>query len=169
MSFNRNVSDAPLNPRKAWGSLRTTLQDLSQNTTALLGSMVPPRQPTNLKVTAIAFGAVVQFTPTDGDYSEVLAGNTKAIEQATVYNVGTSQQFTDSVGKSGVARYYWVRAVNQISPGSLIRSPAAGPATVTTLASGAAATIPPPPVAGDQLVLDQTTGFLVGANQAHNR
>jgi hypothetical protein len=148
---------------------RDFFQDLRENVLRLMASQAAPRPPVGLKVIPISFGNVVQFIRTDGDFYEVLWSTTPNIQNATSVNIGTSQQWQDNVGKAAITRYYWVRAVNQISGADFIKSTEVGPVPGTTLASGTAATVPAPVAAADTLVLDQKTGTIVPANIAHDK
>ena len=134
---------------------RLVLQDMKAEIERMRSSQAPPDVPSNLKVTPQAFSNLVQWTrSTTADFFEVLWSPTPNLSQATVVNVGNSQQWSDQVGNTGVQRWYWVRS--RKNSGS--RSLEVGPQKGTTLASNAGVTPPTPPVDGQRRVLNRLTG-----------
>jgi len=135
--------------------LRRHLVDMRQTVLLLRAGQTPPGDPGNVRVTAQAFGNIVQWSRgQQADFHEVLWNTTPTIVNATVVNVGNSAQWTDNVGQMGVKRYYWVRSHKNTGP----RSREIGPKDGTTLASNAGVAPPPPPPPGTHQVLNQRTG-----------
>lgn len=139
-------------------STRDLLIALRTQVIKLRSSQVPLPAPTNFKVTAQAFGNILQWTRVPvADYYEVLWSNTANFNGAQVIDVGNSAQWTDPVGQANVTRYYAVRA--RLNTGA--RSLNTPTIKNTTLAStpGVAPPVPPPP--SKILVIDQSTGHTV--------
>lgn len=134
---------------------RNFLSDLRNAVVRLQSSVTPTRPPTNLKVTPIAAANVIQFTRSDGDAYVVYSSPTADITKATAYQIGSVQQFTEQLGAGGVKRFYWVSAVKAATGTT---SALTGPVSATTLAIGAAATVPTPPPATDSPETDASTG-----------
>lgn len=138
--------------------LRRHLQDMREVVVQLRANQVPPTVPTNVKVTPEAFSNLVQWTRSvNADYYEVLWAPNSNIANAQVVNVGSSAQWTDNVGNSGVTRFYWVRARKNTGAVSNPSNPLSG----TTLASNAGVTPPAPPPQSQNQVIDQRTGHIV--------
>lgn len=124
---------------------RLFLSHLRNNVIQLLPSRVPPRAPTNLKVTPVAGGNYIQFTKSDGDDYVVYAGSTGELAKATPNDVKLSSAYVDNIGQGGVARFYWVKAKKQGQPDSDILGPVSG----VTLALNVPTVVPPAPPLSD--------------------
>jgi hypothetical protein len=120
------------------------LSDLRENVLALRAQQTAPSIPTNLHVTPISFGNILQWTrPVNADFSEVLWNTTPNPATANVVSVGDAAQYTDNIGQANVTRYYWVRAGKNNGVRSAVTSPIAG----KSLASGTAVAPPKAPPA----------------------
>lgn len=116
------------------GFLSDVHQLLSQTSSA-----VPSPQPiTNLKVTPLAGSILIQFTRSNAQNFRLYMGSSPDRTQASIVDLGVNNQYTDSLGKGGVQRWYWVQA---ITPNSLSPSSTSGPVTATSLALGTNATV----------------------------
>jgi len=121
---------------------RSFLTDMRENVLALRTQQAPPSVPTNLKVTPISFGNVLQWTrPVNADFVEVLWNTTPDPTKANVVFVGDAAQWTDNIGQANVKRYYWVRSGKNNGVRSAVAPPLAG----TSLASGSPVVPPPAP------------------------
>lgn len=152
-------------------NMRRLLTQFRNNILALRSSLAPINPPTNLKVTAQAFGAKIQWTrEPNADGYEVLWNTTASLAGAHVLDVGNSAEWTDNVGQVGITRFYWIRAYRKASG---VRSQEAGPKSATTLASGAGVAPPVPPPPSRILVIDQRTGqavpYLIAAGPGAGR
>lgn len=146
-----NIPEIPLDPSIS-SSLRAALEAM-RNTIQVLQAAVAPRPPSNLVVTPVDFGNIIQFTRSDAHEYLLYVSTTGSLADATVRPIGDIAQYTDYVGKSGITLTYWVAAKS----GELISDPT-GPKSGTTLASGVAATVPTPPPATDNAAADVDTG-----------
>lgn len=138
-SVPRGIREVPQHLDQATYSF---LSDLRENVIALRGQLAPPTVPTNLTVTPISFGNLLQWTrPINADFVEVLWNTSANIATAQIVPVGLAAQWTDNIGKVGILRYYWVRSARNNGA----RSSASPPVSGTSLASGTGVTPPPPP------------------------
>jgi len=118
------------------------LSDLRENIVALRQQQAPPTTPSNLVVTPVAFGNLVQWTrPLNSDFSEVLWNTTANLQTAQIVPISDAAQWVDHIGQVGVTRFYWVRAARNNGTRSLIFGPKSG----TSLASNVGVNPPPPP------------------------
>jgi hypothetical protein len=113
-----------------------TLVDAVKNTQP---TVVPPKAPTNLQVTAAPGSNIVQFTRSDGDTYALYKNSAPSKNGATRVDLGRANQYVDNVGAAGVLVFYWV--VAKLGP---LTSASAGPVSATTAALNAVIT---PPVA----------------------
>lgn len=151
----RGVREIPTNIDEG---LRGFLTDLKEQVQSLRGTQIPLAQPTNFKVTPMAFGNLLQWTRIIGaDYYEVLWSTTANNQKANIQGVGDSAQWFDAVGNVGVKRFYWVRARKFLGAASALTPGFSG----TTLASNTGTVPPTPPPASHILVLDQQTGHVI--------
>lgn len=119
------------------------------------GSPIPARPTSKIVITPIAGGNIIQWVMTDADSYKVYAAATDDISQATVLDAGQSNEFQHLVGAAAVKRFYWVQSCK----GGVERNtPPVGPQSGTTLALGAGATVPSPPLSPDVPVIDLVTG-----------
>lgn len=101
-----------------------------------------PAIPSNLTVTPIAGGNVIQFTRSSGLSYNLYLADTSNRAAATQVNLGSAATYTDNVGTGGKLRYYWLEALNGQGLSSGVGSPRSG----TTLALGTpAAPLKTPP------------------------
>jgi hypothetical protein len=129
-------------PQHLDNATRHFLSSLRETVLGLRGQLAPPTVPTNLKVTPISFGNLVQWTRSvNADWFEVLWNTVPDLATAQIVPVGDAAQWTDNIGKNGILRYYWVRAARNNG----YRSNPSAPLSGTSLASGTAVTPPPPP------------------------
>jgi len=136
-------------------SLAAFLNDLKKAVEHLTSATPPPQPVTNLKATAIAGGIVVSFTRSNATNFRLYASDTNNRGAASIIDLGNNNQHTDTLGKGGVQRYYWVEAISQTSQQP---STVAGPVNATSLALGTAATVTPPAQPSYGTVFDSTTG-----------
>lgn len=115
----------------------------------------PPLPPTNFTATPIAGGVAIGFTRSNATNFRLYSGPTPNRSDATLTDLGSNNQYTDSQGQGGVLRYYWIEA---ISPTNSSPSQVVGPISATTLALGTPATVVPPPQPSYQTVFDATLG-----------
>lgn len=136
---------------------RRTLIDMRRVLINLRGQNAPPSNPSNVKVTAQAFGNLVQWTRgLNSDFHEVLWNTTSSIAGAHVVNVGDSAEWKDSIGQSGITKFYWVRAAKANGA----RSVEIAGGSATTLASNVGVNQPaPPPQSQSQYTNLQTGGI----------
>jgi len=141
------------------GELRGFMVELRKSIVQLQGQIASPGMPSNLKVTPQAFGNLIQWSRgTGADFHEVLWNTSPTVINANVVPVQNAAQWADNVGKNGIKRWYWVRAVKQTALHAVTRTTELGPIAGTTLASGSAVTPPTPPAPGVNQVLNQRTG-----------
>ena len=149
MTRTRGVPEVPLGLAPA---LQAHLQDVREVLLQLRATQAPPSVPQNVQVTPQAFGNTLQWSRSvNADYYEVLHSTTPNIANATVVNVGNSASYTDTVGKNGIQKWYWIRAHKLTGPRSLETMPV----SATTLASGTAVTPPTPPPSSRVIVQNQ--------------
>jgi hypothetical protein len=138
--------------------LRGFLVDLQQQVKSLRGTQAPIAPPTNFKVTAQAFGNLLQWTRTTGaDYYQVLWNTVPTASTANIQGVGDSAMWVDHIGQTGIKRYYWVRACRYTGTQSLPTPGLSG----TTLGSATGVTPPKPPPPAKIMVLNPGTGHLI--------
>jgi hypothetical protein len=120
-------------------------------------SHTQPRTPANLTVTPIAGGNYIQFTKTDGDRYVLLWSRTPTVADAISVDLVLSPSYPHVIGEPAVTIYYWVKAKKTGAPDSALSDMKQG----TTLAMGAATTIPEAPPQGDTPVTggDGTTVY----------
>lgn len=131
--------------------LRDFLSDLKLVVEGLQTNAAPPPPPTNFKVTPVAGGNVVAFTRSAATNFRIYYGSSPQRGQAQFIDIGSNNQWTDTVGQGGITRYYWVEAINSTSVSQLV-----GPLSGTTLALTVPATVTPPPAQSFQQVFDTT-------------
>lgn len=155
----RGIGEAPLD-----GSMtplqRRVYQDMRQQIISTRGSQSPPAVPTNLVVTPQAFSNLLQFTRAfDADKYEVRHSKSGNPNDAStvIVDIGSTNQWVDQVGNTGIAKTYWVRSVKNNGVVSQWSAPASG----TTLTSGTGVTPPTPPASGQGIVLDQQTNVKI--------
>lgn len=137
---------------------RRLLVEMRQTVVQLRAAQAPLPTPTNFKVTALAFGALLQWTRVVGaDYYEVLWNTTADAKAANVHGVGDSAEWVDHVGQVNIKRFYWLRARKFTGGASNLN----GPLNATTLASNTGVAPPKPPPPGQIVVVDQKTGHQV--------
>jgi hypothetical protein len=144
--------------------MRRTLSDIRENVQSLTSVQTAPRPVQGFQGQAQAFQNYIQWIKSNADFYEVYIGVNPNFEQSNLAYSGTLNKYTDNVGQSNVTKYYWVRPVNSTAaghPGGNIAGPQSGPIKLTTLASNTGVTPLTPPVAGDQMVIDQTTGAII--------
>lgn len=138
--------------------VRRLLVEMRQTIVQLRAAQAPLPVPSNFKVTALAFGALLQWTRVVGaDYYEILWNTTADAKAANVHGVGDSAEWVDHVGQVGTKRFYWVRSRKFTGGASTL----VGPLSATTLASNAGVAPPTPPPPGQIVVVDLKTGHQV--------
>jgi hypothetical protein len=154
----RGITEVPIKLNVNDSQLRRLLVDLREQVVELRKAQAPLAQPTNLKGTALAFAALIEWTRvTNADYYEVLWNSSGTLKTAVVQAVGDSQRWIDNVGQTAIKRYYWVRARRYNGASSL----PAGAVIVTTLAAAAGVAPTAPPPAGHIQITNQATGHIV--------
>jgi len=134
-------------------ALRRSLSEMRNALLRIESSRQPPAAPTNLAVTPVAGGNVVQFTRSGADRYILYASKNADIGNAVAIDLGLAVQYQDDVGKSAVARYYWVKGIR-----GDMSSDFAGPVTGTTLALTTEATLPAAPPAFSSPTTSDATG-----------
>jgi hypothetical protein len=137
--------------------LRDAIVDLQGSNT------LPPRTPTNLQVSPQPGGNNIVFTVSDADTYQLFVGSSPDFTQAKVIELGSTNQYSDTVGVGGVQRWYWVRGIRS-SKGTV--SPTLGPISATTLALGTPAHPVPLVPGADRIYTDSTTRNLVIKDQS---
>ena len=138
--------------------LRDFLVDLQEQVKSLRGTQQPLAQPTNFKVTPMAFGNLLQWTRVTGaEYYEVLWSTTADNTKSNIVGVGDSAQWFDNIAQVGVKRFYWVRGRKYLGASSPLTPGFSG----TTLASNVGTNPPTPPPASHILILDQQSGHVI--------
>lgn len=145
--------------RRALSEMRNVLrgQQASQNNPVAAASSianVPARPITNLRITPVAGGNVVDFTRSDGDTYTLYWSTSKDFALAVTVELGQSNTYNDNLGSGGVTRYYWIRARRQNGQDSSLVGPVAGMA----LTLGSATTLPKPLPATDFPAMDRSRG-----------
>lgn len=133
-----NAPQLPAVPRGTDAALYDYLTQLNAVVQSHSSQLAPPNLPTNLTVTPIAGGNVIQFTRSNGVSFNLYASSSPDFTSASQQNLGSANTYTDNVGSGGVKRYYKVEALNGTGASSGLTSPKNG----TTLALGSTATIP---------------------------
>ena len=118
----------------------------------LQSALIPPTMVSNMRVTPIAGGNIIDFTRSDGESYTLYINTTGSINGAQRIDLGLANRYTNDLGQGGITRYYAIEAKTGNVHGSL--SPwVAG----TTLALGTAITTPTPPPATEFPFMDQET------------
>ena len=126
------------------------LRDVRDILTQQVSAVPAPQPVTNLSATPTAGAVIVRFTRSNAQNFRLYYGSSPDRTQASFVDLGSNSQWTDSVGKGGVKRWYWVQA---ITPNALSPSSVTGPITATSLALGTNATVPDQPTAEQSSVL----------------
>lgn len=137
-------------------ALQTWVNGIHAVVDSLQSSAVAPNLPTNLQVTPIAGGNVIQFTRSNATIYTLYTSNTSDRSKAAQVALGTSNSYTDSVGVGGQVRWYWVEGLSQNGTSSGITSPKNG----TTLALGTPAPVIPIQQQSYREVFDHSIGRL---------
>lgn len=154
----RGLPEVPMKIDPNDQGFRRLLVEMRQTIVQLRAAQAPLAAPTNFKATALAFGAILQWTRTvNCDYYEVLWNTTPDATRANVHGVGDSAEWIDHIGQSGVKRFYWLRGRKYTGAASVLN----GPLNITTLASNVGVAPPTPPPPGQIVVVDQKTGHQV--------
>lgn len=158
MTLIQRLPEVPMGPELSQQH-RNFLVELRKTVLQLQGVAAPPGLPANLKVTPQSFGNLIQWSRgTGADFHEVLWNTKPTIINAQVVPVQNAAQWQDNIGKNGVQRWYWVRAVKQVALHAVTRTVEVGPISGTTLASGTGVTPPTPPPSGVNQALNERTG-----------
>lgn len=162
----RGIGEAPLD-----GSMtplqRRVYQDMRQQLISLRGTQAPPALAKNIVVTPQAFSNLLQFTRAfDADRYEVRhSQSANPNDPSTVIvDIGSTNQWVDQVGNTGITKTYWIRSVKNNGVMSQWSAPFSG----QTLASGTGVTPPTPPPSGQGIVVDQQTGQKVPTDLGSN-
>lgn len=166
MSINEGISEVPNHLDVP------TRRFLTQIRNAILKgqeSRTPPTNPSNVKVTPIGGGNIIQFSRgSDADNTILYIGTTADFGSAVPVPLGLAVQYTDNVGQGGVTKWYWLKSMR-----GLLQAPAAvGGYSGATLALGTGVSVPAPPPPSDVPVVDGKTGKTVagvrryGGNEA---
>lgn len=135
-------------------SMRNAIVDMQQG-------IQPPDPPSNFTVTPAAGANILNFTRSANAEKFIVYWNSTAdFGSANAVDIGLAAQWTDNVGAGAIARYYWIKAKR-----NSIDSVIVGPQTATTLALGVAITPVEPPVASDQLVVNDQGDLVPGINR----
>lgn len=160
--MTRGIGELPIGSRLGSqgqsGSIfeRRMMQDVRQQTLSIRSVQAPPAQPTNLKVTAQAFGNLLQWTRSgDADGYDVFVSTTPDSTSAQIMDVGNTATYLDHVGNSGIKHWYWVRATKRNNG---LKSGIVGGLSATTLASNMGVTPPTPPAPSVTQAVDLKTG-----------
>ena len=147
----RGLPEVPIRIDPAHPQFRRLLVEMRQALIDMQPSRQPLGPPTNFKVTAQAFGALLQWTrATTADYYEVLWNTVPDPTRAQSIDAGNSSQYVDVIGQTGIVRYYWLRSVRNTGQ----KSNLTGPIKITTLAAGTGVNPPVPPPIAQQITTD---------------
>lgn len=127
-------------------------QWLLNQVTALQAAMIPASMVTNLRVTPVAGGNLVDFTRSDGDAYTLYVNSTPSVNNSLRVDLGVANRYTDDLGQGSIKRYYAVKAKKGTVPGTL-----SGWVSGTTLALGTPIVTPEPPPATAFPFTDQQT------------
>jgi hypothetical protein len=114
--------------------------------------LIPPTLVSNFRVTPQPGGNLIDFTRSDGDNYTLYINTTPSIDLATLVRLGSSNQYTHSVGVGGLTFYYAVRA----NKGNLVGD-VSGWVSGITLGLAVPATTPDPIPATEFPFEDQST------------
>lgn len=131
------------------------MDDVAKAIGAMASATPPPQPISNLQATPVAGGVVVGFTRSNATNFRLYSSSTNSRIGAQITDLGSNNQWTDNLGKGGVARWYWVEALSPTSgqPSSIV-----GPVHATSLALGTPATVTPPAQPSYATVHNATTG-----------
>lgn len=157
MASPRETHGIPEVPSSVDQQSRVFMQQMRNAVVRLQGSKASARPVTNLRVTPVGFGNVIDYTRSDGDsytlWWSLAADSTKA----NPIPIGQQSRYTHTVGRDGVKVFYWVQAIRDNGQNSKLVGAKFG----VTLLSNAAVTIPDPPPPSDDPVFDDGTGRLL--------
>jgi hypothetical protein len=139
-----------------WIPLRRRLSEMRAVLMDLQNRANPPRPVINLTATAKAGGVIIMFTRTDGTSYALYRNTTPNLNGATQIELGNTGYYVDDLGEAAITRYYWV-----LSRKGALQSSYVGPVNATTLALGAGITAPTPPIATDEMVYSDQSGYPV--------
>lgn len=146
------IMDVPASIRDP--QLRRFLMDMRNAVVTMQASLTVPRDISNLRVTPVAGGNVIDFTRSDADQYLLYWSTTPKLGDAQTVDMGVSSSHHHNYARDGVKIYYWVRAVKK----SGVASEFVGPKSGTTLALNVNTTLPTPPPGSDDPVVDETDG-----------
>ena len=150
----REVHGIPEIPANTNTSMRSALTQIRNVVVRLQGKREPAIGVTNLRVTPIGFGNIVDFTRSNGDSYTLYWSLSANSAQASPIPIGQQSRYTHNVGKDGVKVYYWIQTIKDNGSNSKL----VGPKNGTTLVSNAAVTVPTPPPSSSSPSTDITTG-----------
>lgn len=140
----------------SWTQLRRVLQEMRSAILEIRSSRVPPRPVSNVSVTPIAGGNVIDFTRSDADQYLLYWSRTANLAAAFVIDLQQQSRYTHNMGEGAVTVYYWIKGVKL----SALETDVQGPYSGTTLALGVAAVLPDPPAGSDYPVVDESTDYI---------
>lgn len=148
------ITTMPALPQIADPQLQQWAQGIHDVVSGLQAATLAPNAPSDLRVTPIAGGNVVQFTRSNAQSYTLYAGSSPDQSTATQVTLGTSNTYTENLGTPGTLRYYWVVGLSQSGTPSTLLGPKSG----TTLALGTPAAPLPTVAASYAQVYDTTIG-----------
>lgn len=141
--------DLPWHWREAWNAMRNAILELRP-------SQIPPTPPTNVTVTPMAGGNLVQFTRSDGDQYVLYWNDIPSVNGSIRIDLGQANEYLHEIGAVGVRIYYWIKAKK-----GQMESVLSGVKTGTTLALGTVVVPPEPPAASEFPVTSDETGEIL--------
>lgn len=142
----------PTPPTVSDQSLQDWVNGIHQAVTNLTLASVAPGVPTNLSVTPIAGGNVIQFTRSNAVRTTLFMSDSPDRAGASQVDLGPSNSYTDNVGAGAQKRYYWVQGLSTNG----IPSALSGIKSGTTLALGTPNPVVPIPTQSFAQVFDTT-------------
>lgn len=135
------------------------LQTLINAINVLQTSVVAPNPPTNVQVTPIANGNLIEFTRSNGDSYSLYRNTVNSFKGSQRFDLGLAASYTDVYGTSGVKLYYWVKAkLGQLA------STLVGPVAGTTLSQASNVVQPVTPAASASPTNSDLEGTAVPGN-----
>lgn len=154
MAGPREAHGIPEVPSSVDPQTRSLLTSMRNTIVRLQGSREPAKTITNLRVTPVGFGNIIDFTRSNGDSYTLWWSLTASSKDANPIGIGQQSRYKHDVGKDGVKVYYWVQTNKDNGTNSAL----AGSKFGVTLLSNAAVTVPDPPPPSSNPIFDDSTG-----------
>lgn len=152
--MSKPIISMPALPQISDPQLQQWAQGIHDVVSGLYAATVAPNPPSDLRITPIAGGNVIQFTRSNAQSYSLYLGGSPDQSIATQVDLKSSNSYTDNLGLGGTLRYYWVVGLSQSGQPSTLLGPKSG----TTLALGTPASPLPIVAASYAQVYDTTLG-----------